>query len=584
MNRSSNPFEELEKERLWRLLALFAVTGLILIIRSAWWEIFPHPKLQDYELVNLPDVIPAVRADVLDATGYHLLLSSYTCDVYVRPDQLNLEPKEAPQAGPNPEGAASMHSAPTRLPELAEMLSVILDEPAQTILQALTAEPTSRHQIAARKPISACQQLAELDIDGIEIERGYRRICPDGMLAGPTLGFINLAGEGVGLEKYYDSVLSGTPGEWRGIRDWLGRPFLSVLGGYRAPQDGATLVLTLDRNIQYQAEFLLRQAKAKHRASGGNIIVLDPATGAVLAMANDPSYDPCHYWEVEDHKNTAVTVPYEPGSVIKPLTLAAALDTHVIEPDDTYDDRGSITVGGVEIYNADRRPHGPTTMTELLAYSLNVGAAHVASELGPTRFYEYMRRFGFGEVTGIDLPAEVPGNMRVPSQDTWSMADLGRHAYGQGLSVTPVQLAAAYGALANKGIWTRPHLLAEMHRGDEVQPYQLLRRRVLAPETAQAITELMANAVELGMAKAIVPGYRVAGKSGTAQIPEPAVGYSDDVIVSFVGYGPLPNPKVVILVKLDQPQIDPWGSEAAAPVFRELFQFIMDYYGLPPQS
>jgi cell division protein FtsI/penicillin-binding protein 2 len=301
-------------------------------------------------------------------------------------------------------------------------------------------------------------------------------------------------------------------------------------------------------------------------------------------MANWPTYSPRDYGLVQDknqYVNTAISWAYEPGSVFKPLTLAAALEARVIRPDDAYDDRGEIIVGGQRILNSDKKAHGRTTMTELLAYSRNVGAAHVATLLGPARFCEMIRRFGFGEITGVDLALEVPGSMRAPGSPIWHMSDLGTNSFGQGIDVTPLQVAAAYGALANDGWLMRPFVVSHVHDGKGLGAHKPVRvRPVISSQTSQQITKLMADAVELAFQEPLVPGYRFAAKSGTSQIPEQE-GYQDkDVVASFVGFGPLPDPRFVILVKYDKPREGYWGSEVAAPAFSKLARYLVDYYGI----
>jgi cell division protein FtsI/penicillin-binding protein 2 len=241
-------------------------------------------------------------------------------------------------------------------------------------------------------------------------------------------------------------------------------------------------------------------------------------------------------------------------------------------------------VGGQTIRNSDRQAHGLTTMTQLLAYSRNVGAAHVATLLGPTRFYEIIRRFGFSEITGIDLALEETGVMRVPGNPYWHMSDLGTNSFGQGLSATPIQVAVAYATIANDGVLMRPYVVSEVRRGDSTTRRQPIRvRRVISAEVAQQITNLMADAMQLGLEKATLPGYRLAGKSGTAEIPDQE-GYhqNKDVVASFVGFGPVPNPRFVILVKYDKPQEGYWGGDVAAPAFRKMAQFLVDYFGIAP--
>jgi cell division protein FtsI (penicillin-binding protein 3) len=287
----------------------------------------------------------------------------------------------------------------------------------------------------------------------------------------------------------------------------------------------------------------------------------------------------------EHYINTSISAIYEPGSVLKPLTLAAAMESNVIRASDTYDDRGYIVVGGRRILNSDRRSHGVCTMGDILSKSLNVGAAHVAVQLGPTRYYEMMRRFGLGEITGIDLAYEAAGIMRVPGDSDWHMSDLGANSYGQGISLTPIQVVSAYTALANDGQLMQPHVVSSIRSGGAstvVDPIPL--RQVISEDVADTITQMLVEAIEKGIKLAIVPGYRFAGKSGTAGIPDQEGYQAEDIIASFVGYGPVPNPRFVILVKFDRPREGYWGMEVAAPEFRKVAQFLLDYYGIPPSQ
>lgn len=573
----TNQEETLQRGRIVWLAAVLAAMAIYLLLRLAGWQLLPHPEYEDWgaEAANVPDRLPAVRGAIRDANGYALAIQTYGCTVYVFPPMLNTSDRR------------------TTIAQLAE----ILKQPEEAIVRMADRPPGDTRQIlGAGLAPEVCGQLAALfrgdeekRLKGVEIEDGYWRAYPDETLAAHVLGFVDLNGAGqYGVEGYYDGALRGRDGEWKGVRGPMGQQLMAMLGGYQPPISGDELTLTLDRNIQFEAERILWEGITENKATSGNIIVLDSRTGAILAMANMPTYYPAEYWYVasdEEHRNSCVGALYEPGSVLKSMTIAAALEAQVIRSGDAYDDRGSITVGEQEIKNWDRQAHGRTTMTELLAYSRNVGAAYVASLLGPTRFYETFRRFGFAEHTGVDLVGEERGVMRVPGDPYWHMSDLGRNAYGQGMSVTPLQVAAAYGALANDGILMRPYVVAEVRQGEVVTTTRpLAMRQVVSPDVAQQMTRLLTDAVALGMRPAMVAGYQVAGKSGTAGVPD-AAGYdNDEVVASFVGYGPIPNPRFVILVKLDKPREGRWGLEVAAPEFARLFAFLMDYAGIPPGS
>lgn len=557
--------------RIGWLSALLLVFGGLLLVRLAIWQLVPRPDIRAYGLagVSRPNIIPAARGSILDRNGHFIAASTVEYRVSVSPRLLSADAKEA------------------LTPELAS----ILDKDPDHIETLLASSQSDYVVLGSGLSSEVGKRFEQLDLGAFNLETAFRRIYPDKALAASVLGFVDHEGGGqYGLERFYDLELSGTPGQWHGIRDPWGKQILVTLGGHQPAQDGADLVLTIDRNIQHMAQQLLYDGLIRYRAQGGNIIVLDPRTGAVLAMANVPTYEPGRYGAyaasegLEVFINTAISAIYEPGSTFKPMTIAAGLEAQVITPNSTYDDRGEIIVGNRRIWNSDQAAHGPTNMTQLLAKSLNVGAAHVANLLGPTRFYELIRRFGFSEATGVDLAMEERGIMRVPGDPRWHMSDLGANSYGQGISVTPLQMAVAYATLANDGVMMRPYVVAEMWQdGERVRVRKPVRvRRVISAETARQVTELMVDSVETGMTKAVLPGYRLAGKSGTSGIPT-LDGYDrQDTIASFVGYGPVEDPRFVILVKFDRPREGQWGLEVAAPEFRNMAEMLVNYWAIPP--
>lgn len=583
--------------RLVWLAVVWLGCGLILVVRLVWWQLFPHPDLRLYGGPGPSGVrtIPAVRGNILDSNGHYLAVSTIRYKVGVSPDLvwpklreplaadaarlLNLSEDDVREVLAV-EGETYVALETTKFYTLKQTQQLVDIERAHKVLALETAPTPVPHEKAL--------ELAGESPTAFDFESKYVREYPDGSLAASVLGFVrSWDGDGnYGLEQYYDRELRGVAGTWEGLDDAWGVQISLNTDGYRPPTHGADLVLTLDRNVQAMAEKILLEGIEDAKASSGNIIVLDPKTGAILAMANWPTYSPAEYGKVkssDQYVNTAISWTYEPGSVFKPLTLAAALEARMIRPTDTYDDRGEIIVGNARIRNADKKAHGRTNMTQLLAYSLNVGAAHVATLLGPTRFYERIRHFGFSENTGVDLALEVPGSMRVPGTSLWHMSDLGTNSFGQGILVTPLQVAAAFGALANDGNLMRPYVVAQYNfGGTSVVKKPMLVRQVISQETAKQITQLMADAVELALREPLVPGYRFAAKSGTSQIPEQE-GYQDkDVVASFVGYGPLPDPRFVILVKYDKPREGYWGSEVAAPAFGKMARYLVRYYGIAP--
>ncbi len=549
----------------WLTTVLFAA-GLALVARLAFCQLMPQERIISFSLQggHDPDVVPAARGNIRDATGHCLVASTVSYDISVSPKLLSDEQKR------------------NLVPELARLLDREKAEISRTLGMTGTVILGRGLPASVQAQIEGGASSAAFKSDP-----KFRRVYPDSTLGASVLGFVNYEGDALyGVEEHYDRLLRGTRGEWYGVRDPWGEQLLASLTNYRAAEDGATLVLTIDRNIQYAAEQILQMGIEENKATSGNIIVLDPRTGGVLAMANYPTYAPGDYGNVdssEHYMNTSISSIYEPGSVFKPLTLAGALDAHLVGPTDSYEDRGEIIVGEQRIRNSDRQAHGPTTMTELLAYSRNVGAAHVATLLGEARFYEMVRRFGFGEVTGIDLPYEEDGILRVPGESAWHKSDLATNSFGQGLAVTPIQVVAAYGALANDGVLMRPYVVREVRQDGEVEvtePFPV--RRVISSQAVQEITKLMVEAMELGMKEGVLPGYVLAGKSGTSEIASVEGYVREYIIASFVGFGPVSDPRFVVLVKFDEPREGHWGTEVAAPEFRRMYKYLVDYYGIPP--
>jgi cell division protein FtsI/penicillin-binding protein 2 len=354
---------------------------------------------------------------------------------------------------------------------------------------------------------------------------------------------------------------------------------------------GKDLVLTLDRSIQYIIEEELQEAIAKYRAQGGAMIVMEPKSGAILGMANWPTYNPntrnSENVDFGRFLNPSVSALYEPGSVFKIVTMAAGLDTHTITPTTIYTDSGYIVVGQRTIYNSNRTAAGPVSVTEALARSLNVVTAQVAEQVGSKDFYRYVRRFGFGERTGVDLADEVAGLLKKPGDELWSQSDLGTNSFGQGLAVTPLQMINATAAIANGGMLTRPYVVQARIQGDmllETRP--TIIQRAISPQAAADLTEMMIATVDIGNKAARVNGYEIAGKSGTAQIPSPDGYLEDQTIVTFVGFAPARDPAFVLLVKLDRPDpaISQWAGYTAAPVFAQVSRRLFEHLNIAPDA
>ncbi len=340
--------------------------------------------------------------------------------------------------------------------------------------------------------------------------------------------------------------------------------------------DGASLVLSIDREIQRSMEEIIDVAVAESGSDSGTLVVIDPRNGDVLALATTPRMDLNQFWKYaqvfqkETPFNRAISQSYEPGSVYKVLTMAAALDKGAVTPETTFVDTGLIEIGGTVIYNWNGGAWGPQNMQGCMQHSLNVCLAWVATQLGPDRFYESMKAFGIGHVTGIDLAGEASGRLKAPGDTDWYEADLGTNAFGQGVAATPVQMAVAISAIANHGVMMAPKIVeAVVSEGYQYQIEDRVLGLPIKAETADLLSELLARSLEKESSDALVSGYRVAGKTGTAEIPTPYGYTSNQTNASFVGWGPVDDPRFLVYVWLEKPNTSVWGSIVAAPVFRQ---------------
>jgi cell division protein FtsI/penicillin-binding protein 2 len=435
------------------------------------------------------------------------------------------------------------------------------------------------------------QKIKDLKLPGIYFDAEDIRAYPEKNLLSHVLGFVGFKEDTriglYGLEKYFEKDLGGKQGFLSQEKSAAGAWIFGSKRDYQPPLDGSSLILTIDKSIQFQAEQVLRDTVAKHEADSGSIIVINPKTGAVLAMANMPDYNPSEYNKVEDPRvflNEATVGSYEPGSIFKPLTLAASINEGKISPETTYTDTGSVVIDNYTIKNSDGLAHGLQTMTQVLEKSLNTGTIFAKEQLGNEKFYEYVKRFGFGKETGIEL-SEAKGNL----DNLKAKIAVNYHtaSFGQGISVTPVQLVQAFSAIANQGKMMQPYIVQAKigANGNVTQTKPREIAQVISPETANSVSAMMVNVVENGHGqKAGVPGYYIAGKTGTAQVSrKDGKGYEENVnIGSFIGFGPIENPQFLMLVRIDHPKTVKFAETTAAPAFGELAQFMFHYYNIPP--
>ncbi len=489
---------------------------------------------------------------------------------------------------------------------IALAASVVLGNDYNDVLEALQREPSANYahyvldNYGTTEEVNQFLQLIEQmeenpfnqgtssngaphTLRGLVFTPFLQRIYPEKNLASNVLGFVSKEPRSVyGVEGYFDELLSGTAKEY-----WL--PF-DPNRASELPEnsEGVSLILTIDREIQAMTEGILDSTIQRSGAYAGTIVIMKPETGEILAMASSPRLNINEYWrmsEIFDEEqvfNLAIH-SYEPGSVFKVLTMAAALDSDSVQPDTEFIDTGVIHVGGVPIYNWNRAAWGPQTMLGCMQHSLNVCLAWVATEVGAAKFYSYLQDFGFGRPTGIELDLEVPGHLKIPGDSDWYEADLGTNAFGQGIAVTPVQMLMSISAIANEGKMVTPRIVhGVVDRDHQYKTSVQIAGTPISPETAKTLSEMLATSLEKEASIALVPGYRIAGKTGTAEIPTPS-GYTSNMTnASFVGWGPTDAPKFIVYIWLEKPTSSPWGSEVAAPVFSEIVKRLVVLMDLPP--
>lgn len=471
---------------------------------------------------------------------------------------------------------------------LSQRLAATLAREEETLFSRLS-ESSTWIPVARSLTIEEKEEISEWSAKGLGFEAAASRSYPDASASAHILGFVGQDAFGspkgyFGLEGYFDRELRGVSGKLRQEKDAFGNPIL--VGSYDevAPLSGRTLVTHIDRYVQNLVAESLKEALERYGATAGEVVVMEPRTGAIVASASYPNYDPARFWEfpASYRKNPTVAETYEPGSTFKVLVMSAALDAGVVHPETTCDMcDGPIQIGKylVRTWNEQYRPN--VSMTDTIVHSDNTGMVFVSRQLGEERMVDYLTRFGIGEVTGIDLQEETSPVLR----EQWGEIDLATASFGQGIAVTSMQMVRAVAAIANGGVLMTPQIVARISgdRDDQIKPKSV--RRVISEETARTMTEMMVAAVKDGEAKFAAPkGYRIAGKTGTAQIP--VAGHYDEekTIASFVGFAPADNPKFVMIVKLREPTSSQWGSETAAPLWFTIAKKLFTYWGIAPSE
>ncbi|NLE77783.1 MAG: penicillin-binding protein 2, partial [Chloroflexi bacterium] len=480
---------------------------------------------------------------------------------------------------------------------VAAELAAALGRSPDEVLGLISQGDRTWVPLARGQEESVRQRIRDADLPGVYLEPRPLRIYPEGASTAHLLGFVSLSDDRkayYGVEGRFNDILSGRNVNLSAAQTAL-QPELLPAAAQKYLPSGAQrdLILTIDRDIQAMVVEELVHGIEEFSADSGTVIVLKPKTGAILASFSWPTYEPSRFYDYARDQayeglllDKAVSEPYEPGSTFKVLTMAAGLDAGVIKADDTYEDPGCVTIGKREICNSNHRAPGVVNMTEVLVQSLNVGAAYISTALGPERFYGYLTNFGIGPITEVDLQSEVPGTVRRPTDPAWSESDLATNAFGQGITVTPIQMVTAVSAIANNGLLMRPQVASQVIVDNQMlQIKPVAVQQVVSPETAKAVTDMMVATVREGVTQAVVPGYTVAGKTGTAQLVRDGRYDPNAAIASFVGFAPAYDPQFVVLVKIEKLSGEQaWGMYVAAPIFRRIAERLFVHLGIPPDS
>ncbi len=549
---------KLINRRLGLLFVFFVLLFSVALARAAWLqgvkggELRASAQSQQSETVT----VPGRRGRILDRNGKVLAVSEDAATVVATPYLVD-----------DPEGVAT---------RLASLLGV----PASEIAETLSDRESGFEYLARKVDLRAAEQIRDMDIEGIDLLPDSRRIYPQGELASQLIGAVGTENQGLtGLEQGEEETIGGSDGEQEIVKDALGDPIR--LEEKRAATTGEDIRLTIDAAIQDKTEEALENVGTAYDPKGATAIAVDPRTSEVLAIANWPPFDPENLEDAEDAQlqNRSTNFTYEPGSTFKAFTVSAALADHKVTPDTSFHLPSTLQVYDREIEEAHARPPIDATVSEIVAQSSNVGAVKIGLEVGADRFDHWIRRFGFGVPTGTGYPGEEQG--LVPPRDEYSGSTMGNLPIGQGLSVTPMQMAAGYAAIANGGVLRQPRLVTQV--GTQI-PAPQKAQPVLNPAVAAKVRRMLEGVLEPGgtAASVTVPGYKLAGKTGTAEKAEDG-GYSETrYVASFVGFAPADNPGLLVAVVVDEPGFEHAGAEVAAPAFGEIAEFALPYMGISP--
>ena len=556
--------------RIYFVLFFFSFCFFAIVVRLFYWQVVKADEIASLGKSQYGRYIPlpSERGEIKTADGFPIATNTLSYLVFANPKEVKEKEKTT------------------------TLLASLLEADSATIAAVLALDKLWV-PLKTNVPITGKEAVEKMNLQGIGFEQQSTRFYPEASLAAQLIGFVGKDELGdqkgyFGLEGYYDRQLRGKPGLAVQVHDALGRPILSRMNDAAGAINGRNLKLSIDRSIQYIVEKKLKEGIERYQAEGGMVGIIDPKTGSVLAIASYPSFDQRTYAQYSDtlYRNPFISNLYEPGSTFKALVMAAAIDSGKVKPETTCPICAqSITMDGYEIKTWNNTYYKDTTMVEVIQHSDNTGMVYAMQQLGFDTFLHYLKKYGIGELTGIDLQGEVAPSIK--PKNNWYQLDIATASFGQGITVTPIELLTAFSSIANEGKRMEPHVVASIETPEgKIIPIQpKVVDTPIKPKTAKVMTEILVNAVEKGEAKWAKPkGYRIAGKTGTAQIPIAGHYDPNKTIASFLGFAPADDPKFAMVVIIDRPTTAIYGSETAAPIFFSIAREIFNYYGILPSE
>ncbi len=565
--------------RFWFMYIVFFLIGCAIIVRLGYLQLYQNgfyamlaSDQHDMQTKLIPSRGQIFARDHIYGTLYPLATNRTAWSVYAVPR--NIVDK----------------------PAVARTVSDILGIPYDDVYTKLTKRDNDPYEVLIKDVhVDAVENLKTAQLQGIGFLSQNARLYPEKNISGQLIGFVtddeksaSLKGR-YGIESSYDDILRGRPGSMSVEKDAKGNTLSTGNTQLNPAENGSDLILTIDRSVQFKTCNVVAEAVKKYQADSGTIIIMNPNTGAILAMCSAPNFDSADFKNVEDvadYSNKALYTSYEPGSVFKPIIMSSAIDAEKVTPNTTYEDMGFINIDEYKIRNSDHAAHGVQTMVQVLEKSLNTGMVFVEKQLGHDLFLRYIKGFGFGEKTNIGVTPESAGD--ISNIEKTSKIFMVTASYGQGITMTPMQIVRAYAAMGNGGKLVRPYIVDEIVHADgsREKTKSIVVNQVISSRTSQLITGMLIDVVEKGHGKkAGVPGYWVAGKTGTAQVAKAGGGgYQKNInIGSFAGYAPANNPRFAMIVKIEHPRDVAWAEASAAPIFGEMASYLLTYMQIPPE-